>query len=200
MSIDQLRIYLTGSHSTGKTTLARWIADRYQMPLITEVVRGLLAARETTLDAVRLDVGASNALQTEIFHHQLADEARMTASQGFFVSDRSLDFLAYTAAWASNADSIASHPDFARYVAGLKAPEAVVFFVRPHKELVTPDGTRSAADLRWEEVLRIDAMVECLLECHGIPYVPVSMMAMRDRVKLVERVIGLAAVSVEKHC
>ena len=40
------RIYLVGAHSTGKTTLARWIRDRYRLPMISEVARGVLAAAD----------------------------------------------------------------------------------------------------------------------------------------------------------
>ena len=31
------RIYLVGAHSTGKTTLARWIRDSYRISMISEV-------------------------------------------------------------------------------------------------------------------------------------------------------------------
>ena len=38
-----VRIYLVGAHATGKTTLARWVRDRYGLPMISEVARGVLA-------------------------------------------------------------------------------------------------------------------------------------------------------------
>ncbi len=50
------RIYLVGAHSTGKTTLARWVRDRYGLPMIAEVARGVLAEMEERLDALRSDI------------------------------------------------------------------------------------------------------------------------------------------------
>ena len=184
-----MRVYITGSQSTGKTTLARWIAETYQLKLITEVVRSILASQETSLDRMRIDVTASNLLQEQVFRNQLAEESAMRAAGEAFVSDRSLDFIAYCACWATNTNSLANHADFLQYVARLKEADAVVFFVRPHKELVKADGLRAQVDLAWEQVLRIDAMIELLLELYGIRYVAVTMLAMRDRVRLVQAVL-----------
>ena len=35
------RVYLVGAHSTGKTTLARYIRDHYGLPMISEVARSV---------------------------------------------------------------------------------------------------------------------------------------------------------------
>ena len=35
--MSQHRIYFVGAHSTGKTTLARWVRDRFDLPMIAEV-------------------------------------------------------------------------------------------------------------------------------------------------------------------
>ena len=46
-------IYLVGAHSTGKTTLARWVRDAFGLPMISEVARGVLAEMEAQLDSIR---------------------------------------------------------------------------------------------------------------------------------------------------
>ena len=68
----------------------------------------------------------------------------------------------------------------------------LVFFLRPHRELLREDGTRAA--VQWEEVLRIDGMVKLLLELFGVPYIPVESLSMQERVRLVERVLDLTGL------
>ena len=79
------RIYLVGAHSTGKTTLARWVRDAYGLPMISEVARGVLAEMEEQLDSIRSNIDVVNRYQREVFHRQLAAEMDQ---QGSFVSDR----------------------------------------------------------------------------------------------------------------
>ena len=47
---DGIRVYLVGAHSTGKTTLARWVRDNFGLPMISEVARGVLAEMELPTD------------------------------------------------------------------------------------------------------------------------------------------------------
>ena len=68
----------------------------------------------------------------------------------------------------------------------------IVFFLRPHRELVKADGVR--AGLEWEEVVRIDGMVKLLLEMFDVPYIPVESLSMQERVRLVERVLDLGGL------
>ena len=60
------RIYLVGAHSTGKTTLARWIRDRYRLPMIAEVARGVLAEMEARLDALLANTDPYTAAYVDI--------------------------------------------------------------------------------------------------------------------------------------
>lgn len=165
------RIYFVGAHSTGKTTLARWVAKRYNLPMITEVARGVLAELETTFDELRVDVEAAGDYQREVFYRQVASETRQ-ASQGTqgFVSDRAFDNLAYAAEHTHNLKRIMQthNPlgNAAEYAAWVG--QGVVFFVRPHRSLLKEDGVRVGVD--WESVLRIDGMVKFMLEMWGISY------------------------------
>ncbi|MEY2747747.1 MAG: hypothetical protein RL112_2789, partial [Planctomycetota bacterium] len=86
--------------------------------------------------------------------------------------------------------TIASDPRLAEYMQGVRG--GIVFFLRPHKELVVADGVR--AGLEWEEVVRIDGMVKLLLEMFSVPYIPVESLSMQERVRLVESVLNLAGV------
>ena len=181
------RIYLVGAHATGKTTLARWIRDRYELPMISEVARGVLAEMEAQLDALRTNVGLVNHYQAQVFERQISAEQEQPGS---FVSDRALCNLAYAAQHGTILSEIFSDPRLQSYMESVR--EGVVFFLRPHKELLVADGVRAGID--WEEVLKIDGMVKLMLEMFAIPYIPVASLSMQERVRMTERVLGLAGL------
>jgi predicted ATPase len=182
-----LRIYLVGAHSTGKTTLARWIRDRYGLPMISEVARGVLAEMEERLDSIRSNLELVDRYQRLVFDRQLEAEREQLGS---FVSDRAFCNLAYAAQHATILGTLVNDPRLWEYMASVKA--GLVFFLRPHRELLSEDGVR--AGVAWEEVLRIDGMVKLMLELFGVPYIPCESLAMQERVRLVERVLALAGV------
>ncbi|MEM7311271.1 MAG: ATP-binding protein [Planctomycetota bacterium] len=183
-----LRIYLVGAHATGKTTLARWIRDRFGVPMISEVARGVLAEMEAQLDSLRSNLDLVDRYQTEVFERQIEAEERQVGS---FVSDRAFCNLAYAAHHSRILSQVASDPRLRRYMDSVR--DGVVFFLRPHPTLVVPDGVR--AGLEWEEVVRIDGMVKILLEMFGIPYIPIESLAMQERVRLIDRVLSLAGMA-----
>ena len=187
------RIYLVGAHSTGKTTLARWIRDRYGIPMISEVARGVLAEMEAQVDRLRADVDLVNRYQAEVFLRQARAEAE-AERQGAFVSDRAFCNLAYAAQHGTILAEVARDPRLAAYMEGVR--RGLVFFVRPHQRLLQADGVREALD--WEEVVRIDGMVKLLLEFFGVPYVPLASLSMQERQRSIETVLSLAGVEPEQ--
>lgn len=187
-----LRIYLVGAHSTGKTTLARWVRDNYGIPMISEVARGVLAEMEAKLEVLRSDIDLVNRYQLEVFRRQIEAEQHY---EGDFVSDRAFCNLAYAAHHATILGDIATDPMLRSYMSSVQG--GIVFFVRPHRELLTCDGVR--AGVEWEEVVRIDGMVKLLLEMFSIPYIPMASLAMQERVRLIERVLALAGLRQHAH-
>lgn len=181
------RIYLVGSHATGKTTLARWIRDHYGVPMIAEVARGVLAEMEAQLERLRADVELVNRYQQQVFARQIEAEKKV---DGAFVSDRAFCNLAYAAHHSTILPQIARDPRLPEYMEWVRT--GLVFFLRPHRELVHADGVR--AGLEWEEVVRIDGMVKFLLEMFDVPYLPVESLSMQERVRMVERTLTLAGV------
>jgi len=182
-----LRVYLVGAHSTGKTTLARWVRDRYGLPMISEVARGVLAEMEAKLDSLRADLDLVGRYQREVFERQLEAEAQQS---GPFVSDRAFCNLAYAAHHSGVLPEIAADPRLRTYMDSVR--HGIVFFLRPHRELLSEDGVR--AGVAWDEVVRIDGMVKLLLELFAVPYLPVESLAMQERVRLVENVLSLVGV------
>ena len=182
-----IRVYFVGAHSTGKTTLARWVRDHYGLPMISEVARSVLAEMEEQLVGLRSRLDVVDRYQTEVFERQITAEA---TQPGSFVSDRAFCNLAYAAQHATVLSGLASDPRLAAYMDSVA--NGLVFFLRPHRELLADDGVR--AGVQWEEVLRIDGMVKLMLEMFGIPYIPVDCLPMQERVRLLQRVLSLAGL------
>lgn len=184
------RVYIAGSHSTGKTTLARWISKTFGLPLVTEVARAVLAEQEIPLATLRVDLDRVRAFQREVFRRQSIAEDEAGES---FVSDRAFDNLAYAAHHTLALKEIWTAEHAASYAERLKRKGSIVFFVRPRRELLAEDGTRESPV--WEEIIRIDGMVKLLLELHDIDYVTVDTLSMMERARTVQTV--LRAVGVE---
>ncbi len=182
------RIYMVGAHSTGKTTLARWVRDQYDLPMIAEVARGVLAEMEAQLDALRTNIELVDRYQEMVFERQIEAERKQPGS---FVSDRAFCNLAYAAHHSTILANIAGDPRLADYMDSVRG--GIVFYLRPHPELVRADGVRSG--LAWEEVVRIDGMVKLLLEMFGVPYIPIESLGMQERVRLVTRVLSLVGMN-----
>jgi nicotinamide riboside kinase len=185
--MTQDRIYFVGAHSTGKTTMARWVRDRFGLPMIAEVARGVLSEMEAQLDSLRSNVDLVNHYQSEVYLRQISSEMQQ---EGSFVSDRAFCNLAYAAHHATILGQIAKDERLKTYMQSLTG--GIVFYLRPHRELLCDDGVR--AGVSWEEVLRIDGMVKFMLEFFEVPYIPVESLSMQERTRLIDRVLELGGV------
>ena len=180
-----MRIFCTGAHSVGKTTLARYISDRYGLPLVTEVARAVLNETETRFDQIRVDMGRVAQYQHEVFKRQGAAEK---AAGENFVSDRAFDHIAYAAEHSLIVADLIESPEFKTYVEGMR--QGLIFFVRPCKELLHEDGVRESPV--WDGVVRIDAMIKLLLEQWRLPYLSIHSSSLQERVRAVEFVLRSA--------
>ena len=185
-----MRIYFIGSHSTGKTTMARFVSQRYGLPMISEVARSVLAELETPLESLRADIDAVNRYQAKVFERQIEVERNY---KGGFVSDRAFDSMAYTAEHATILGDLMQGKAFHEYMEWVR--DGIVFYLRPHHHLLKEDGVRASVD--WESVIRIDGMIKLLCEQFKIRYLPVESLNMQERVKAVEFVLGKPEVVVK---
>ena len=171
-----MRFYFVGAHSTGKTTLARQLAHDMRLPLITEVARTELAIRELTLDKIHQNLDVTDEYQLAVWAGQLREEAR---HPGGFVSDRSFDCIAYAAEYGNEAANCQFRdPRFEAYMGALA--DACVFFVRPQRALLAPDGVRT--DVDWDSAVRIDGMIKLLLQMFAVPYVSINTASQQERI------------------
>lgn len=180
-----MKVYFVGSHSTGKTTCARYVSEKYSLPMITEVARAVLSEKELHLDTLRYDMGMVDEYQDAIFHRQLSEEKKYES----FVSDRSFDCLAYAAQHTRIYARLMKDPALESYITKLRAPDSVIFFVRPSRATLKADGVREA--INWDGVVAIDAMVKLMLEMWELRYFQINVENMQERVKTIDSVLSL---------
>jgi adenylate kinase family enzyme len=180
-----MKIYFIGAHSTGKTTLARYVSARYKLPLLSEVARLILAERELSMDSLRVDIDVVNSFQTSIFERQMKEEA----GKDSFVSDRSFDNLAYAAQHSRILRDVLNKPETSNYIEGLRGNDSFIFFVRPIKSTMKDDNVRERVE--WDELNRIDGMIKFMLEMWDLRYFVVNTPSMQERIRLVESVLGV---------
>ena len=161
-------VYFVGSHGCGKSSRARWVSDTYGLPMIHEVARAEVTRLETTIDRLRQNVASISEYQRGVWRGQLAAEASTPRP---FVSDRSLDNLAYLALHGEGVGTIIASDEFREYLA--KVQESIVFFVQPHDGAVNSDGVRPHADTLRDGQMIVTGAIAMLLETFSVPYVPV---------------------------
>lgn len=176
-----MRIRIVGAHSAGKTLLAGWISEHYQIPVIKEVAREVLRDMDVPINRIREDPALVDRYQRSILDKQLAAEK----APGPWVSDRSLDCLAYTVAHAPGSPGFLPPETFREWAQEIGREP--VFLCRPHQDMLESDGIRE--DPTWESVCRIDSSVEMLLSVLGIPFIPLPGPSFVDRTRIVRHVL-----------
>lgn len=179
-----MKIYLAGAHSSGKTTLARYISTKYNLPLITEVARSILAEEEMNLKELRVNLDLVDSYQEKIFQRQIQKEKELKN----FVSDRSVDCLAYTAQHSRVLSKIVKSKEYEDYIESIKSKDSIIFYVKPCKETLAPDGVRE--ELSWEGVIAIDSMIKYIFEQNDIPHIQINTSNMQERARIVDSILS----------
>lgn len=180
-----MKVYFVGAHSTGKTTCARYVSEKSNLPMITEMARAVLSEKELHLDSLRYNMDLVDEYQEAIFYRQLEEEAKHTD----FVSDRSFDCLAYAAQHSRVLSKLLASDELGPYLEKLKSPGSFIFFVRPSKATLRADGVRES--LTWDGVVAIDAMIKFMLVQWNLPHFQINMDNMQERVQLINSVLSL---------
>lgn len=164
--------------------MARYVADTYNIPLLTEVARLILAERELSMDTLRHDLRVVDSFQKAIFLRQINEEI----GRDSFVSDRSFDNLAYAGAHSRILRDILETQEAKEYIEKLRQNDVVIFFVRPVKSTMKDDGIREQVE--WDELNRIDGAVKFMLEMWGLKHFQISTGSMQERARFVDAVIS----------
>lgn len=180
-----MKVYFSGSHSSGKSTLARYVSEKYKLPLINEVARMILSEQELQIETLRSDLDTVNNYQRQVYERQLTEEQKY---QGSFVSDRSLlDTLAYAAQHTTLLSNLIQDDRLNQYVDKLNQTDTYIFFVRPSKVTLKDDGVRENPN--WNGVVAIDAMIKFILQMYDVKYYTINTDNMQERVKLIDSIL-----------
>lgn len=182
-----MRVYMCGAHASGKSTLCRYVAEKYNLPMIPEVARMILSETELQIDALRSDIGIVNTYQSKVFERQIEEEGR----QKNFVSDRSLiDCIAYSTQHSTLMPDMMQNVELQNYILSLQKKQTFIFFIRPSQATLKNDGVRE--HISWDGVIAIDAMIKLLLEIFGIKYFQINTDSMQERVRLIDAVLSFS--------
>lgn len=170
-----MRIFLTGAHSTGKTTLATALSERLGLPLLPEVARAVLAKRGLTFP---LPPELVDEVQREIYETQLSV---FRSAPEEFISDRYFDCVAYWAVYSQKRGKIWT------WVPRFNERNPLIFQLPPRRDLYVADDIRGASP--FDDALRIDGALRMLYAERGLPVHHVKALTVDERVDEVLAVV-----------
>lgn len=174
------RIAISGSAGTGKTTLARALADKLQVPYLEEEFR---RRREAGLDPHDLNREEHRALIMELYDEALAD-AR-TPEKGFVQDRCPLDFLAFWLHYGFWGEETKSEQLFERVRDDLDHYDQII--VLPWGAIdISADGIR--ATNRWLQLKYqslFEGLAHRLAPAGMLLWVPTDVTVLEDRLTFV---------------
>jgi adenylate kinase family enzyme len=181
-----MKIYFSGAHGSGKSTVARYVSQKYKLPMISECARAILSELELQIDTLRYDLDVVDQYQGQVFERQLLEESKYKN----FVSDRSIiDCLSYSAQHSRILPDLLARIELSDYIKKLQDKNSILFFVRPSKDTLCADGVRET--ISWDGVISIDSQIKFMLEMWKIPYFQINMTNMQERTRIIDNILEL---------
>lgn len=195
-------VYLVGSSGTGKSTLAKALADRLGWKYVPLSAGAAYARHGTTFAAAEADPVLLRKVQSDICCDAAATVREAVTAGAPFVTDRAIDYAAYTALMCDYTP--AAHGAVESLRAAMTAPAAIVLFCRPVPAITeaarATDAARSGLAgggrskfLADEWVTRVDAAVLALLRHRRVPFAEITAADPADR-------LAVAVAAVKLRC
>lgn len=180
-----MKVYFSGAASSGKTTLARYIAKTYNLPFLPECARMILSEQELQIDKLRSDIETVNQYEQDVFERQIKEEEKNEN----FVSDRTgLDVLAYASAYSTVLINLINSSTFQHCLTTLKDPNSYIFMIKPSKSCLKQDGVRE--HLIWDSLIALDAQLKLLFNLFEVRYYQIDTDNMAERIRLVNAILS----------
>jgi hypothetical protein len=187
-------IFFAGASGVGKSALAQAVRDEMGLPYMPSVNNQVYQDLKTTFEDAVIRPQLIYQAQKEIYTRVLANLNAAVASGSGLVADRSVDLVVYTVEMLGGWDF---YKDWGldKLEAVVRRPEALLFFVRPHPDVLAVararDNGRRAMFLTEDCVRRMDGAMEMYFEDRGFKYVTLDSPRMKDRCRTVRRVVEL---------
>lgn len=156
-----MHIYLTGTHSTGKSSVAKILAEEYGWLLVDGVARSM---------GKEFSKAPSPEQQREFMHKMLNLQQQYSEVDAVFSRCPFIDPFAYYFYYLSKDPSFYISKIFALYAVGVaSAPEnSLIFYFPPREELYEDDGVRPS----FEAALKVDSFIKTLLDLSHFFFAP----------------------------
>lgn len=182
-----MKVYFTGAECTGKSTLARYVSEKYNLKMITEVARKVLSEKESNFETIRGNIKLVNDYQNQVFHKQLEIENQLEDN---YCSDRSaIDAIAYSITHTTIGANLIHSSEFQGYIKILQNKNNIIFNISPHKSLMTADGVRES--LNWDHMVSINTIIKFVMDMYEIPYIQIDSPNLKERIKIIESILCL---------
>lgn len=180
-----IRLAISGSAGTGKTTLAMDLAGRLELPYLEE---GFRKRREAGLDLHNLSPTETRALLTELYEEAIGE---VKACGEGFVQDRCpLDFLAFWLHYGFWSEQEESHELYSRAQADLKFYDTIIVLPWGAIELEF-DGIRSTnrwLQLKYQSLF--EGLAHRLAPDNKLLWMPVEIKGKAERLAFVLGTLG----------
>lgn len=172
--MTQRRIFVCGSHSSGKTTLVRELGKSLCRPIVGEAAREIIAEQKILFENFENDVAAANKFQTDVANRHIKKLEDLPYNA---IVDRGPDYLVYQALY-----STLSWQPGPELLTLLK--ESLVLVLEPDEHRFEDDGVRT--DVNMLTASKIVFGLQCFFNWHQIPFVsiPAGLTTM-ERVRLI---------------
>ncbi|XP_062610933.1 uncharacterized protein LOC134272768 isoform X1 [Saccostrea cucullata] len=184
--MDHLRLYISGAHSTGKTTIIQDLCPHLPgVRLEKETARRIIEThgwQRTDFHPERYPQ-VFEQLNTEILLANIKIEKDNFLEKRDFLCDRCLDPMAYTEMYLGPEalERIKHTKGLQQMMERLRT--SVIFLIEPQPECISDDKVRLVSTL--EELHTYTAYLKRLYDSLAIPYVTVDILDRRDRVSFI---------------
>lgn len=184
-----LRVFICGAHSTGKTTLVNEVGKELNLHVEAEVARKVIKDLDLRRDDFDPTINPQKfeELQVQILEAQSAVEGRNSRNGTSYIADRGIDPLVYALVYLGeySMKKLLDLPTCKESINRYR--NSLVFVVRPFPECLQADDIRLFP--KMDELLEYTNKMEAILQENAIPYTPIDVLNLKERVAIVKKKI-----------